>query len=215
MAKKKPGLKDRERKAYALRMAIQLGCTGAHKMPDGSWAPCSSHEEMERLSDAAEGDDWMSSNTLAALRARDRRAQKHKVGTKSLDPNGEAQRRKRDRHGRWSAIAQGQAKTQQIGLYSVVSGKSVVPAAAPRDTDPDVFFDPDSARVRSRQLGCIGISRRISKSGRTIWMPCTNMSDYARLSRSTALGRRGADAAQNRRIQQTIQDELRRQARKR
>lgn len=60
-----------------------------------------------------------------------------------------------------------------------------------RDNDPDVFMDPESARFRSRQLGCIGISRRISKTGRAVWMPCTNMSDYSRVSGSTSLGRRG------------------------
>ena len=60
-----------------------------------------------------------------------------------------------------------------------------------RDNDPDVFIDPESARFRSRQLGCIGISRRISKTGRAVWMPCTNMSDYSRVSGSTSLGRRG------------------------
>jgi hypothetical protein len=60
-----------------------------------------------------------------------------------------------------------------------------------RDNDPDVFMDPESARFRSRQLGCIGISRRISKTGRAVWMPCTNMSDYSRAAGSTSLGRRG------------------------
>ena len=59
-----------------------------------------------------------------------------------------------------------------------------------RENDPDVFIDPESARFRSRQLGCIGISRRISKNGRAVWTPCTNMTDYARLSGSTPLGRR-------------------------
>jgi len=59
-----------------------------------------------------------------------------------------------------------------------------------RENDPDVFMDPESARFRSRQLGCIGISRRISKNGRAVWTPCTNMTDYARLSGSTPLGRR-------------------------
>ena len=59
-----------------------------------------------------------------------------------------------------------------------------------RENDSDVFIDPESARSRSRQLGCIGISRRISKNGRAVWTPCTNMADYARLSGSTPLGRR-------------------------
>jgi hypothetical protein len=190
MAEKKRGLKDRERKAYALRMAIQLGCSGAHKMPDGSWAPCSSMEEMSRLSDAAESDDWTSQNTIGALRSRDRKARRQKV--KDLQEN-----------------------VYKSGLYWVVSGKSAVPMNSPRDTDPDVYLDPDSARLRSRQLGCIGISRRISKSGRSVWMPCTNNSDYARLSRTTALGRRGSDASETRRIRETVQSELRKLSKKR
>lgn len=199
MAAQKRGLKDKERRAYALRMAIQMGCSGAHKMPDGSWAPCASMEELERLSNAAEESDWTNNNTLSTLRARDRRARRQKL---TPTPKGQAR-------------PKGEKKHLGGSLYSVISGKSAVPLAAPRDTDPDVFVDPDSARVRSRQLGCIGISRRISKSGRTIWMPCTNMADYNRLSRSTALGRRGSDAAEERRVRRTVQDELRRRAKKR
>ena len=190
MAEKKRGLKDRERKAYALRMAIQLGCSGAHKMPDGSWAPCSSMEEMNRLSDAAESGDWLSQNTIGALRSRDRKARRQKV--KNLQEN-----------------------VNKSGIYWVISGKSAVPRSAPRDTDPDVYLDPDSARIRSRQLGCNGVSRRISKSGRTVWMPCTNMSDYSRLTRTTALGRRGSSASEARRIRGLVQQELRKLSKKR
>ncbi len=189
MASKKQGLRNKEQQAYALRMAIQMGCSGAHKMPDGSWAPCSSMEELERLSNAAENDNWLNSNTIGAMRARDRRARRQ---SKSIKTN-----------------------FLKKPLYSVVSGKSVVPSTAPRDTDPDVYLDPDSARIRSRQLGCIGVSRRISKSGRAIWMPCTNMSDYARLARTTALGRRNSSAAEIRKIRQTVQEELRKISKKR
>ncbi len=190
MAEKKRGLKDKERKAYALRMAIQMGCSGAHKMPDGSWAPCSSMEEMNRLSDAAESGDWLSQNTIGSLRSRDRKARRQKV--KNLQEN-----------------------VEKRGIYWVMSGKSAVPMGAPRDTDPDVYLDPDSARIRSRQLGCIGISRRISKSGRNVWMPCTNMSDYSRLSRTTALGRRGSSASETRRIRDAVQRELLKVSKKR
>lgn len=52
---------------------------------------------------------------------------------------------------------------------------------ASRSTDPDVFSDPDSARVRARNLGCIGIRRYTARDGKTVWMPCTNNSDYRRL----------------------------------
>lgn len=215
MEKKKPGLKGKERRAYALRMAIQLGCNGAHKMPDGSWAPCTSHEELMDLSDAAESNDWMKQNSLASLRARDRRARRRKIGNKSATTTSGTKQRERDAFGRWNESPKRQSGGLKKGLYSVVAGKSAVPAGSPRDTDPDVYFDPESARIRSRQLGCIGISRRVSRNGRTVWMPCTNMSDYSRLTRSTALGRRGFNAAESRRIRQTVRDELRRRTGKR
>ena len=60
---------------------------------------------------------------------------------------------------------------------------------SPRDNDTDVFIDIESARRRARQIGCIGISRRTSKSGKTVWMPCTNMSDYNNLTGMSALGK--------------------------
>jgi len=49
-----------------------------------------------------------------------------------------------------------------------------------RSTDPDVFTDPDSARVRSRQLGCIGIRSYTARDGKTVYLPCTNSPDYNR-----------------------------------
>ena len=49
-----------------------------------------------------------------------------------------------------------------------------------RTTDPDVFTDPNSARIRSRQMGCIGIRRYQTVTGGEAWMPCTNESDYRR-----------------------------------
>ena len=79
-----------------------------------------------------------------------------------------------------------------------------------RDNDPDVFMDPDSARFRSRQLGCIGISRRISKTGRAVWMPCSNMTDYSRVSGSTSLGRRG----QRREMENTVRTIVSRELKK-
>jgi hypothetical protein len=77
-----------------------------------------------------------------------------------------------------------------------------------RDNDPDVFNDPESARARSRQMGCIGISRRISKTGRAVWMPCTNMSDYSRLSGSTSLGKRGKREQERSVVRTILREEL-------
>lgn len=50
-----------------------------------------------------------------------------------------------------------------------------------RSTDPDVYLDPDSARIRSRQLGCIGIRSYTARDGKTVYLPCTNGSDYNRV----------------------------------
>lgn len=52
-----------------------------------------------------------------------------------------------------------------------------------RSTDPDVFQNPDSARVRARNLGCIGIRRYTASDGKLVWLPCSNGSDYNRMMR--------------------------------
>lgn len=49
-----------------------------------------------------------------------------------------------------------------------------------RSTDPDVYTNPDSARVRARQLGCIGIRSYTASDGKTVYLPCTNSPDYNR-----------------------------------
>jgi hypothetical protein len=54
-----------------------------------------------------------------------------------------------------------------------------------RRSDPDVYSSPDSARVRSRQIGCIGIRKYETIDGGEAWMPCTNESDFRR---STGVG---------------------------
>ena len=64
-----------------------------------------------------------------------------------------------------------------------------------RLSDPDVFPSPDSARVRSRQLGCIGIRRYSTNDGDSAWMPCTNESDYRRSMGTSPQGR--MDIAKN------------------
>lgn len=64
-----------------------------------------------------------------------------------------------------------------------------------RLSDPDVFSSPESARVRSRQLGCIGIRRYSTNDGDSAWMPCTNESDYRRSMGTSPQGR--MDIAKN------------------
>jgi len=83
-----------------------------------------------------------------------------------------------------------------------------------RDNDPDVFLDPESARFRSRQLGCIGISRRISKTGRTVWMPCSNMNDYSNRAGATPLGRRNQDRRFRQQVREILSEELKKNRKK-
>lgn len=61
-----------------------------------------------------------------------------------------------------------------------------------RSTDPDTFNDPESARIRARNLGCIGIRRYTARDGKLVWMPCTNVSDYNRVT-----GIRGDNSPRN------------------
>lgn len=67
--------------------------------------------------------------------------------------------------------------------------KAIIASRVVRSTDPDTFSDPESARVRARQLGCIGIRRYMNRNGGQSWMPCTNESDYRKYSGQGHSGR--------------------------
>lgn len=206
------------KKTQALRMAQEMGCRGAHKDQDGNWMPCSSHEEMERRSNMAETSKWR--NVVTG----------YKPDAKSADQKRKRKgRRKRKRSDGWEDLREkpsgGFEHIEGAGLVSADlmapvgagSGGAEI-AAAPamaksakrigpeyvRENDPDVFMDPDSAREKAKRLGCIGISRRISKNGRAVWMPCTNMSDYANRAGSTALGRMNMEKRRQRDIQKAV-----------
>lgn len=222
-------------KLNALKMASNMGCSGAHKDKDGNWMPCSSHEEMQRISNAAEGDNWRS--VVPGYKGEDGRVRG---------------RRKRRRNDQWEELgSRGVISIDSLQGGGIVSGQVVVsktinpcwdgyvmegmkkgkngklvPNCVPikkksfqgpefvRDNDPDVFTDIESARLRSRQLGCIGVSRRVSKTGRTVWMPCTNISDYSRLAGTTSLGRRGKKRDFERAVRTVLMSELKRPKRK-
>ena len=76
------------------------------------------------------------------------------------------------------------------------SGKSVEEKGfvnfVSRSTDPDTFSNPESARIRARNIGCIGIRRYTARDGKLVWMPCTNVSDYNRVT-----GIRGDNSPRN------------------
>jgi hypothetical protein len=197
-------------KVEALKLASLIGCSGAHRGEDGGWMPCTTHEEMIKVSN---------------------RAEKY-IPKKKSDELQDAPKKKKKRFmGKRGRRRNGFEKLGERGISGIVSIDSGIVAAPPgpmivsgkaarigpeyvRETDPDVFLDPESARVRSRQLGCIGISRRVSKNGRAVWMPCTNMSDYSRLSGTTSLGRRRRREEERRRIRSVIVDMSKRRGRK-
>lgn len=194
-------------KALALRLAQDIGCSGAHKDSEGRWMPCASMEEMERISNTAETSRWRSVVPGAK-----------EAGTKrSIGKN----KRKRRSYG-WENLTEapirGIGSLEGGGIVSSTSfsGKSIecceekgVGPEFVRDNDVDVFIDPESAKARSRQIGCIGISRRVSKSGRTVWMPCTNMTDYSNSTGSTSLGRRNISKRREQETRNAIRTVLR------
>ena len=85
---------------------------------------------------------------------------------------------------------------------------------APTVGDTDVFSNARQARRRARELGCIGISRRRSNSGKTVWTPCSNMTDYQKRTGSTAFGRNWQRQQARRQMQSAVEREVRRQLRR-
>lgn len=75
--------------------------------------------------------------------------------------------------------------SEGIEEKGVSFGKRVV-----RPDEFDAYVDKESARSRARQLGCIGIRQYDSSTGGFVWMPCSNESDYRRVTGRSPLGRR-------------------------
>ena len=178
------------KKAQALREAAELGCTGAHRHPDGTWMACSTMEEYERLTN---GEKEKSALDVVeeTQKIRSQKGRKRKKKTKR----------------QWDKLRErGVTGIDTLSGGGLVSGKGMT--FRPVDGDTDVFDNINQARRRARQLGCIGVSRRISRSGRRVWTPCTNMTDYARATGSTALGRRYQQRLERQRIRNIVRDEL-------
>jgi hypothetical protein len=179
-------------KAAALRLAQQMGCSGAHQHPDGKWMPCATMEEYEELVKKDK------KNTVRVVEQR--RRYRNSKG-----------KNKRD----WEPLAErGVTSIDTIAGGGLVGGSVKAAPWAPDDEDPDVFTTPRLARRRSRQLGCIGISRRVSRNGNVVWTPCSNMTDYAKRTGSTAFGRNHQRRQAQRRLERAVSREVRRQLRR-
>ena len=214
-------------KVLAIRNAVSIGCTGAHRAPNGDWMPCSSTNELMHTVFGNEVKSRLSFEELNSWS--ERRSAKGKRRKRKLGKGWEKLRERgvmgfENIEGGGIVSQNSPSSAPQKNPSSWITGGTIAPmmngnpnppnmpggipvpggrsgsngmsvkslqeAFSPRDNDIDVFTDVESARARSRQMGCIGVSRRVSKTGKTVWMPCTNMSDYARVSGTTALGRR-------------------------
>ena len=156
-----------DRKKMVARMARYLGCSGSHEGPNGELMPCSTHEELVRISNRAEP----KKKADVVEPAKPQRMRKGK------------KRRRRDND--WEELG----GRGPVGIDTLPGGGLVGAAvkstiiygrARPRLGDPDVFTNPHAARLRARQLGCVGIARRSTPDGDTVWTPCNNNSDYRR-----------------------------------
>jgi RNA polymerase sigma factor (sigma-70 family) len=193
---------DTNSKVFALRAAQWIGCSGAHKK-DGKWMPCETHEELERISNEAEP------QKKTGFEALTENYTKRKAKGKKKRNRGWEKLKERKPLGFATLEGGGIVSAPIVAFPNVTLGnKSYIPGVSPRDNDPDVFTDIESARKRSRMLGCIGVRRMPSSTGRTIWMPCTNNSDYSRLAGTTFLGRRNQREAQRRMIRTILRREM-------
>ena len=222
--------KPKATREQAMRVARQLGCSGAHEGEDGNWMPCGSHQEYEAIKKGKE-------EYLKVLASKKKKPLPKMVQrTKRLETKSDAYYENRadalsiskirgcggvrtvmlagkryytpcdhkPRKG-WEQLDEkpitGIATLPGGGLVTgSFSGKSVEGDVeekgfvnfVSRSTDPDTFSDPESARIRARNIGCIGIRRYTARDGKLVWMPCTNVSDYNRVT-----GIRGDNSPRN------------------
>lgn len=204
-------------KIAAVRQASDMGCFGAHQISNGEWLPCSSTKQFLTIMNGFdvksrisldEMENWSSIRKSKGKKRKKRwekLRERRVLGIESLDNGGLVSPRNST-----NMINGGTNPPITYGATnpSSMSTKSVQPAFMPRDNDPDVFIDIESARKRAQQLGCVGISRRMSKGGKTIWMPCTNITDYNNLTGMTALGRNNLQKRNEKIVRTVIKENL-------
>jgi len=53
-------MNDDDRKKQVLKIARYMGCRGAHKNEKGEWMPCADMQTLQRLSNDAENESFLS-----------------------------------------------------------------------------------------------------------------------------------------------------------
>jgi predicted ABC-type ATPase len=201
----------------AVRRAADIGCFGAHQISNGEWLPCSSTKQFLTITNGFDVksrislDDMENWSSIRKSKGKKRKKRWEKLrerrvlGIESLEGGGLVSPRNST-----NMINGGTNPpiTHGASSPSGMSTKSIQPAFMPRDNDPDVFVDIESARKRAQQLGCIGVSRRMSKGGKVIWMPCTNITDYNNLTGMTSLGRTNLQKRNEKIVRTVIKENL-------
>lgn len=206
-------------KIAAVRAASEIGCFGAHQVPGGEWMPCSSTKQFLSLTMAENVksriliDDMRQWSSIRKAKGKKRKKRWEKLrerrilGIDTLEGGGLV-----SGNSPTSANVVSGGNMPPITYGSTVapsmSTKTIQPSYMPRDNDQDVFIDIESARRRAQQLGCIGVSRRMSKGGKTVWMPCTNLTDYNNLTATTSLGRLNQAKRNDRVVRTIVREEL-------
>lgn len=214
--------KQKVTREQALRVARQLGCRGAHQHDDGSWMPCNSHDEFVAIRKSKNEYYKISAQQRfevgSEIEHRVKRLESKSNAYYENRADAEAVSKIRGCGGvrvvmlagkKYYTICDHKAPKKgwenldespivgidtlpDGGLVSTpISGKGFVNFVS-RSTDPDTFSNPDSARVRARNLGCIGIRRYTASDGKLVWLPCSNVSDYNRVT-----GIRGDNSPRN------------------
>lgn len=214
--------KQKVTREQALRVARQLGCRGAHQHDDGSWMPCNSHDEFVAIRKSKNEYYKISAQQRfevgSEIEHRVKRLESKSNAYYENRADAEAVSKIRGCGGvrvvmlagkKYYTICDHKApkngwenldESPIVGIDTLpdgglvstpISGKGFVNFVS-RSTDPDTFSNPDSARVRARNLGCIGIRRYTASDGKLVWLPCSNVSDYNRVT-----GIRGDNSPRN------------------
>ena len=158
-------------------------------------------KKPQRSLDKWTREDWTTSDDKPAIREGGTNRYLPRSAWEKLTPAQRAATNRKKRRGSRTGrqFVANTERAREAGRRARQSEKSFLSGRAkPRVGDPDVFLNPDAARLRSRQLGCIGISRRQAADGTTVWMPCTNMSDYRRRMGVGPQARRDRERAERR-----------------
>jgi hypothetical protein len=147
----------------------------------------------QRSLDKWTSEEWTTSDGKPAIREGGTTRYLPKKAWEKLSPGERAatnrKKRRASRTGR--QFVANTERAREAGRRARQSEKSIIIGRAkPRRGDPDVYDDPNAARLRSRALGCIGIARRETPNGEIVWTPCTNVSDFRRRTGQSILSER-------------------------